>query len=212
MNSYLKVAAVVAATGCLVLLMSGCASSSLVDKWHDPGYQAPPLGKILVIAVRKNETKRRLWEDAFAGELAKRYVTATTSYSLFPDAPPDTDQVKTTVQANNYDAILVILRLPSEKDLQYIHGSISSEQDRVYNFYWKRYWVYYREIEHSGYVDSQTVAISAIDVTTTGSNGRLIWGATSRTPDPGSVTDLQTGIAGLAASELSKLGIIGSKK
>jgi hypothetical protein len=40
----------------------------------------------------------------------------------------------------------------------------------------------------------------------------LIWGATSRTPDPGSVTDLQTGIAGLAASELSKLGIIGQQK
>jgi len=128
MNSFLKAASVMAATGCLIGLMGGCASSSLVDKWHDRGYQAPPLGKILVIAVRKNETKRRLWEDAFAGELAKRYVTATTSYSLFPDAPPDTDQVKTTVQANNYDAILVILRLPSEKDLQYIHGSISSNR------------------------------------------------------------------------------------
>ena len=141
MNLLLKGGAVIAALGCLIGLISGCASSSLVDKWHDPGYQAPSLGKMLVIAVRKNETKRRIWEDAFAGELAKHGVAATTSYSLFPDAPPDTEQVKTTVQANNYDAILVVLRLPSEKDLQYIHGSISSEQDRVYNFYWQRYWV-----------------------------------------------------------------------
>jgi hypothetical protein len=211
MKSFLKVI-IIAASSCLFGLTGGCASSSLVDRWHDPGYQAPPLGKMLVIAVRKNETKRRIWEDAFAGELARHGVAATTSYSLFPDAPPDTAQVKTTVQANNYDAILVVLRLPSEKDLQYIHGSISSEQDRVYNFYWQRYWVYYREIEHSGYIDSQTVAISAIDVTTTGNSGRLVWGATSRTPDPGSVTDLQTGIAGLAASELSKLGIIGPQK
>jgi hypothetical protein len=211
MNSILK-AITATGLGCLIGLMGGCASSSLVDKWHDPGYQAAPLGKMLVIAVRKNETKRRLWEDAFAGELAKHGVAATTSYSLFPDAPPDTQKVKTTVQANNYDAILVVLRLPSEENLQYIHGSISSQQDRVYNFYWQRYWIYYREIEHSGYIDSQTVAISAIDVTTTGSSGRLIWGATSRTPDPGSVTDLQTGIAGLAVSELSKLGIIGPQK
>jgi hypothetical protein len=207
MNSVLKVIAITA-LGCLVGQMCGCASSSLVDKWHDPGYQAPPLGKMLVIAVRKNETKRRIWEDAFAGELAKHGVAATTSYSLFPDSPPDTAQVITTVQANNFDAILVILRLPSVKDLQYIHGNISSEQDRRYNFYWQRYWVYYREIEHSGYIDSQTVAISAIDVTTTGENGRLIWGATSRTPDPGFVTDAQRGIAGLVISELAQRSII----
>jgi hypothetical protein len=116
------------------------------------------------------------------------------------------------VQANGFDGILVILRLPSEKDLQYIHGNISSEQDRRYNFYWQRYWSYYREIEHSGYLDSQTVAISAIDVATTGNNGRLIWGATSRTPDPGSVTDLQRGIADLVISDLVRRSILNPKK
>jgi hypothetical protein len=211
MKSLLKVIGITA-LGCLIGPMSGCASSSLVDKWHDPGYQAPPLGKMLVIAIRKSATKRRIWEDAFAGELAKSYVTATASYSLFPDSPPDTNQVIAAIQTNGYDGILVILGLPSEKDMRYIHGNISSPEDRVYNFYWQRYWSYYREIEHSGYLDSQTVAISAIDVTTTGNGGRLIWGATSRTSDPGSVTDLQKGIAGLVISELAKQSIISPKK
>ena len=125
--------------------------------WGDP-----------VIAIRKNAIQRRIWEDAFAIELEKYAAKATPSYTLFPDAPPDTGRVIAAVQANGFDGILVILRLPSEKDLQYIHGNISSEQDRRYNFYWQRYWSYYREIEHSGYLDSQTVAISAIDVATTG--------------------------------------------
>ena len=211
MNSLLKAVAV-AAFGCLISQMCGCASSSLVDIWHDPSFQAPPLSKMLVISVRKDATKRRIWEDAFAGELAKHGVAATSSYSLFPDAPPDTNQVISTVQGNGFDGILVILRLPTQTNRQYIQGYTSTVQQEHYSYYWQRYLTTYRDIQHPGYVDSQTVDIRTIDVTTTGSNGRLIWSATSRTPDPGSVTDAQRGIAGLVISELAKRNIIISKK
>jgi hypothetical protein len=167
---------------------------------------------MLVIAARNDATKRRIWEDAFAVELAKHGVMATSSYSLFPDAPPDTNQVSTTAQANGFDGILVVLRLPPEKYTQYIPGYTSVEQDVRYSYYWQRYWTYYREIEHPGYIDSQSVAIRAIDISTTGNGGRLIWSATSRTPDPGSVMDLQSGIADLVISELAQRGIIRPKK
>lgn len=61
--------------------MCGCTSSStLVDKWHDPSFQAPPLGNILVIAAGNDATKRRIREDAFSGELAKHDMAATSSY------------------------------------------------------------------------------------------------------------------------------------
>jgi hypothetical protein len=220
MNSLLKAVAV-AALGCLISQMCGCASSSLVNVWHDPSFKAPPLSKMLVIAVRKDATKRRIWEDAFAGELVKHGVTVTSSYSLFPDAPPDTNQVIATVQTNGFDGVLVVLRLPTETDKQYIQGYTTIQQDvrngpsynsAYYSPYWQRYWTYYREIDHPGYVDSQKVAIRAIDVTTTGNGGRLIWSATSRTPDPGSVPDIQSGIAGLVIAELTQRGIISSKK
>jgi hypothetical protein len=167
---------------------------------------------MLVISVRKDATKRRIWEDAFAGELAKHGVAVTSSYSLFPDAPPDTNQVVAAVQANGFDGILVILRLPKETNTYYIQGYTSTEQYGRFSPYWHRYWTYYREIEHPGYMDTQTVDIRAIDVTTTGNGGRLIWSATTRTPDPGSVTDVQQGIAGLVVSELAQRIIISPKK
>ena len=215
MNSLLKAVAV-AALGCLISQMCGCASSSLVNIWHDPSFKAPPLSKMLVIAVRKDATIRRIWEDAFAGELAKHGVAATSSYSLFPDAPPDTNQVIATVQTNGFDGILVVLRLPTETDKQYVQGYTTMQQDARYNPnygpYWQRYWSYYSVTEHPGYVDSQKVAIRAIDVTTTGQDGRMVWSATSRTPDPGSVTDVQRGIAGLVIAELAQRRIISSKK
>jgi hypothetical protein len=212
MNSLCKAIAVVT-FGCLVSQMCGCvASSNLVDKWQDPSFNAPPLGKMLVIAVRKDATKRRIWEDAFAVELAKHSVAAISSYSLYPDAPPDTNQVIAAVQTNGFDGILVILRLQMETDKQYIQGYTTQIQDVRYSPYWNRYWTFYRDVVHPGYVDSQKVAMSAIDVTTTGNGGRLIWSATSRTPDPGSVPDLQRGIAGLVIFELAQRKIISAEK
>ena len=197
---------------CLAGLLIGCASSSLVDLWHDPGFQAPPLNKMLVIAVRKEGAKRRIWEDAFTKELANHGVTAIQSYSLFADAPPDTDQMASAVQANGFDGIMVIFRLPTESNAQFIQGYTTTEQDMRYSFYWQRYWTSYREIDHPGYVDTQRVVVRSIEVSTTGKNGKLIWCATSKTPDPGTVTDLQAGIADLVISELAQKKIIGPKK
>ena len=92
------------------------------------------------------------------------------------------------------------------------------KQDTRYGSYYvpypylQRYWSNYLIVEHPGYVDTQKVAIRAIEVTTTGNNGRLIWRATSRTPDPASVTDVQRGVAGLVISELARQRIISPKK
>jgi hypothetical protein len=197
-----------AALGWLMSLMFGCSSSSLVDIWHDSTLRAQPLEKMLVIAVRKDTAKRRIWEDAFAGELVKHGVVATTSYSLFPGEPPDTNQVIAAVQANGFEGILVVLRLPPER----MKKPASEEQNVNYTSYWQRYLTYYRDIYHQGYNDSQSVDIRSIDVTTTGPKGTLIWSAKSRTPDPGSVPDAQRGIAGLVISKLAHQSIIISRK
>lgn len=203
---------VAATLGCLFIQMCGCASTSMVNVWSDPSFQAQPLGKMLIIAVSNDATKRRIWEDAFAGELAKHAVATTASYSLFPQDTPDTTQVVAAVKANGFDGILVILRLPSEMNMKYIEGYTTTERHLRYSSYWQRYVTYYRETEYPGYVDAQTVDIRAIDVTTTGDDGRLVWSATSRTPEPGSVLDVQREIAGLVISDLVQRAIISSKK
>jgi hypothetical protein len=201
-------AIVVLVFACFLSLMSGCASSILVDVWHDSSYQAPSTGKMLVIAMRKDAAKRRLWEDAFSDALVKRGVAATSSYSLFACAPPDTQQVIATVQANGFDAVLVVLKLPTER----MKKPTSEEQNVNYTSYWQRYLTYYRDLDHPGYNDSQSVDMRAIDVTATGSGGKLIWSAKSRTPDPGSVQEAQRGIAGRVISDLAKHHIISTGK
>ena len=209
---YLLGISIVATAIGLAVLSGGCASSALVNVWHDPAFQAPTLGKVLVIAVRKDATKRRIWEDAFANELAKHGVDATSSYSLFLAAPPDTDQVIQAVKGYGFDGVMVILKLPTETDIQYVRGYTTVEQNFHYGSYWGRYWTYYSEIDHPGYVDTQTVSIRSIDVTETRNGGRLIWSGTSRTLDPKTVTGVQQTVSGLVVDDLAKQKIVSAKK
>src|ERR1700686_4065204 len=47
----------------LLFALSACVSTSLIDRWKDPGYSGPPLHKVLVVGVQKDQGRRRVWED-----------------------------------------------------------------------------------------------------------------------------------------------------
>lgn len=197
---------------CCFALMAGCSSSELVDIWSDSSFQAPFLDKIFVIAVGKNAAQRRIWEDAFSVELAKHDVAVTPSYRSFPDAEPDTNQVAQIVRSNGFDGVLVIRRLPYETNPQYLRGYVTKEQDMRYDRGTDRFVSYYREIEHAGYLDSQKVDMRAIDVWTTKNEGRMIWSATSKTPEPNSMEAVRPEIVKLVISELTRQRFIAPER
>ena len=156
--------------------------------------------------------QRRIWEDAFSVELAKHDVAATPSYRLFQDAVPDTSQVIQIVRSDGFDGVLVTSRLPSETKTQYLQGYVTTEQDMRYDRRTERFVTYYRDIEHAGYVDSQKVDIRTIDVWSTKNEGKLIWSATSKAPEPNSVQTVRSDIVKLVMSELTKQGVIASER
>ncbi len=197
---------------CCFALMAGCASSELIEIWSDSSFQSPSLNKILVISVSKTSVQRRIWEDAFSGELAKHDVAATPSYRLLPDAVPDTNQIIQLVQTNSFDGVLIIRRLPAETKTEYLQGYVTKEQDMRFDRRLDRFVTYYRDIEHAGYVDSQKVDIRAIDVWATRNEGQMIWSATSKTPEPNSMEAIRPEIVKLVMSELTQQGIIASER
>jgi hypothetical protein len=197
---------------CFFALMAGCASSELTDIWSDSSFQSHPLNKLLVISVSKNAMHRRIWEDAFSAELINHGVTPTSSYRLFPDAVPDTNQVVQIVQKNDFDGVLVTHRLPPEANPQYVRGYMGQEQYTRYAGRLNGFVPYYRNIWHAGYVDSQKIDIRAIDVWATKNDGQIIWSATSKTPEPSSVQEVRPEIVKLVMSELTKQRIIASER
>jgi hypothetical protein len=197
---------------CFLVLMAGCASSELVDKWSDSSFQGPSLKKVLVVYVSKNSMQRRSWEDAFGVELAKHNVAGTPSYRLFPDAVPDTNQVMQVIQSSGFDGMLVIRRLPEETSTQLKPGYVTSDKGLRYYPHTDRLVTYYATIHHAAYIDSEKVDIRSIDVWTTKDEGQMIWSATSETPEPNSARVVRPEIVNLVMSELTKQHIIASAR
>jgi hypothetical protein len=191
-----------------MILIESCSTSVLVDEWNDPSFHESPLKKILIIAIRKNPVQRRIWEDAFVGELSKKGVMSTSSYKLFPDALPDTDQIIETVQKNGFDGILVTRILQKETETHYVESYVTSESKLRYNPFRNSYSTYYRDVEHPGYVDSSTVDRRGIEVWVIRDKERIIWGATSNTPEGNSLETVKNNIVALVIPELSRYGII----
>jgi hypothetical protein len=193
-------------------LIAGCASSELADIWSDSSFQSPLLNKMLVISISKNSAHRRIWEEAFCYELAKHNVSATPLYRLFPDTVPDTNQIIQIVRSNGFDGVLVTRILPSEMKTQYVEENVTREREFRYSRRYNSFMIYYRDIGQSGNVDSQKVDIRTIDVWATKNEGRMIWSATSKTPEPNSIQEVRPEIVKLVMSELTKQRMIASER
>jgi len=201
-----------AALFCLIICLEGCSSSTLVDVWNDPTFNEPPLKNILIIAFRKDPIQRRIWEDAFVKEFTKHGVKTTSSYSLFQNSFPDTLQIIEAVQENKFDGMLVTRLLNEETETRYVESYVTSEMRTRYNPFRKTYTTYYKEIHHPGYVESKTIERRSIEVWLIENNERIIWGATSNTPERNTVEDVQSDVAYLVIPELMRNEIIKSRK
>jgi hypothetical protein len=170
------------------------------------------LNKIFIIAIRNDPVQRRIWEDAFVAELSNYRVQAESSYHLFPDALPDTNQIIQTIQEKGFDGILVTRLLRAETKTHYNESYVTREQTSRYNVFRKDYDNYYRDVQHPAYIDSQIVARRAIDVWVIRKDEQLIWSATSNSPERYSLKSVQDDIADLVIPKLMKSAIIKSGK
>jgi hypothetical protein len=192
--------------------MPGCSTSVLVNQWSDVSYHGPALTNMLIVAVRKDPVRRRVWEDAFIGELARHGVSATQSYRLFPDALPDSNQLAGAVAASTFDGIIITRRLPKAVSTQYVPGYVTPEPVTKYSQRKQQFYTYYRDVEHPGYVDTLKIANRSIDIWTTGSDGRMIWSAVSETPEPATTEAVHRDIVDLVTADLARKGIVNKVK
>lgn len=192
-----------------IVAVGACASSSsLVNLWKDPGYQRSPMHTVFVIALKKNTLMRRTWEDAFVSELAKHGVVATPSYRQFPDAPPDTQQVVDAANAQSYDGILLVHKLPTETTQHYVPGYVTTRAVERGTPWTGRYMTHYRRIYTPGYTETDKLVRYQVEMWKPGEEGGLVWTGTTQTIDPTSSQDVNREISRLVVPELVKSDVI----
>ncbi len=193
-----------------ITLISGCASTQLVNVWKDPAYQAAPLKKIMVIAMRKDQLRRRMWEDNLVSALKEDKVgtMAIPSYQLFPNDIPDTLAIEEKTQKEGFDGVLVVSRVQSSKIKTNVPGYVAEEPVTVYRRRWGTYATRWETVYHPGYTEVQRVFSVRTDLLLPAEEGRLVWSATSKDINPGSPQQFRSSVADLVMAKLAKEGLI----
>jgi len=189
-------------------VLGGCAANTqLVDMWRDPTAVRQPIHKVLVVAFRRDETSRRIWEDGFVTALDKSGVEATPSYTLFQQGVPDTADIEDAVRDHNFDGVLFAHSLGATTQSTYIPGYTRFEPVWVQSRWSYSYHTYYAEVHEPGYVEQDRIVRHRVDVWNTGDGWRMVWSGTTESFNPNSTRDVNRHIAKLIVPELAAQGI-----
>ena len=190
-----------------VFIMSGCGSTQQANLWVDPSYHAAPMTKILVIAMRKDQIRRRMWEDAIVAALdTKEHAGTVTiaSYQLFPDGLPDTLAMRQRMQDEGFDGVLLVARAQRDTLTNDVPGYITNEPVTRYSRRWDAYVTHYEDVYHPGYTETETAVSVRTDLLVPQEDGKLVWSVTSQSVDPTSAADFRSSVADRVVSQLKK--------
>ena len=98
----------VAAAVLSAALLSGCASTKIIDSWRDEAYTGRPT-RMLVLAVAKERGPRSLMEEEFARQLKTRGVEPFIGTVIFPEEGlPSREAIIAKAGELKAEAVLII--------------------------------------------------------------------------------------------------------
>jgi len=193
-----------------LMLSGGCSSIQLYNMWHDPTYNAGPLNKVLIVAMRRDSLNRRMWEDAFVSAIEEQRAKTTviSSYQFFPDELPDTISIREKVKKEGFDGILIISRIRLDTLQKFVPGYTTYEPVSIYRPWWGFYDTYWEAVYHPEHIVTEKEVTVRTDLLLVQEKGKLVWSVTSKAIDPASPAQFRNSVAELATNDLKKQDFI----
>jgi hypothetical protein len=192
------------------MALSACAST-FVSSWKAP--DAQPLevrgSKVAAVVMMENEASRRAAEDTLAREITARGAVGVPMYSIYPNGKPtDEAAARAALEKAGVQAVVVMRPVGVAKEISSTPVTYSAPMYRGYwgGYYgagWGASYMSGGEIRTDTIVSVETLVYSL-------KQNKLVWGGQSRTTNPSNVESLVKKLAGAAASELQKQGLIAS--
>jgi len=199
-------------TTAAILLLAGCAASQLGNMWRDSKFKTDGFKNVLVIAIRNDPVRRRMWEDGFVNALAAYGVTAKQSYEIWANALPDTQTVRDEVRKDGFDAVLVNERPPSSAQLTWVQGYSRREPVTRFDPATGGSYTTWQDVEVPPTMDTTAVINYQTNLWSTTDHGRLVWSAMSHTTDAFSTQLIEYQTESLLLPEMAKSGLLPKKK
>jgi hypothetical protein len=190
-----------------LLCLSACVSTSIVERWKDPGFAGPALHKMLVVSIQRDQGRRRLWEDAMVAALAKQGVQAEASYTVFPDQTPAPEQLTAMASRDGFDGVAATHFVRAGQHITAYGGWGGWGGGGGWGGWGYRPWG--PGPWGPGYVESDEITDYQTDVyTIDAAGGKLIWTGITRSVDPSSTKRVTEGISRALVPQLAKEGIL----
>jgi len=180
----------------------------MTDMWNDATFTARPVQNVLVVALRKDPVRRRVWEDAFVSDLKSRGVNATPSYSMFVDVP-DTDAVIQAMHDKGFGAVLANVRLEPGTETQVIPGYVSKQPVTRYNPWTNAYHTSLVNVMTPDRVESTTVQRFRTDVW---SGGQMVWSGTLEVTEAPNAREIDKNVSNRIVPALEEIGLVPKRR
>ncbi len=185
----------------VLLVLAGCASTSLTSEWKEPNYSGPPIERVLVVGVSKRPGPRHIFEDEFVAALQAAGVDALPSYRrIGEDGQASEPALRRAIEESGADGVLVTRLVKTEQKTRVQPGYY-----RPVGFYgwYSSAWVGYYEpptVYQYEVVTAET-SLYAFDAS------RLLWSGTTETFSPQDIRAETRGYAKVIIDALKKQGI-----
>lgn len=169
----------------IVLVMSGCGpSTSITSSWISKPPPEKTLNNVLIIAIVKEQTSRKLWENVFVEQLAGKNIRAIASHTVSEEPiQPEKGAVLEVVQRAKADTVLITHLIDSKTTVRWHPGATHYEPSAFYHGMYGYYGHAYRAVYSPPVTTTRTVVSLESNVYDTAS-AKLLWAAQSETVNP----------------------------
>ncbi len=199
----------------LLTLATSCATTTLTGMWRDPAYTGPPLHKVLVCSISRDDVTRRQIEDAFVWDLQSQGVQAIASYQVIPAGQPTAQQAAAVAQNQGADGVIITMPARVTSTPNYFYGpgwgwgwgpgwAGGPGWGPGWGGAWGWGWGGWGYPYGPAFWDTQvTIQAKAYSL-----QGKLLWSATSQTLDPSSIHSLLSQIVPRFIYSMAQVGIL----
>jgi hypothetical protein len=193
-------------SGLFVLaLLTGCSSTEIVKTWREPSatFKPDPANKILVLAMVKDETSRRIIED----ELVKRLgPNAVVSYNILTSdmlKGASEAALEDKIQRDKYTHVLMMRLADVEKETSYVPGTTTGFYGGYRGYYGYGAGYYsnpgYYQTDKNYFVETTVYSVSP---------DKLLWTGTTKTVNPSKVEKSVNEIADVVYEKMKQDGFL----
>jgi hypothetical protein len=190
-----------------IIIAASCTSTHIVSSWSEPDKTVTigKLNKVLVVALFKNETNRRMAEDQMIGYLKG---TGVVSYNYLTDDVNKKDEIaiRDKIRADGFDGAVTMRLVDVDKENTYIPGNISSYPSyyRTFGGYYRRSFSYYATPGYYATTKTYTVETNVYSI----KEDKIVWTSLTATTDPEGVQKLTEEVTKVVYKQMIKEGFI----